>query len=160
MASSWNNTPPVIQIAASQQSGNRGAQLWAVTEDYQLITTYEAWPGSGWVAWSSPDWDGAPDQIIQVTACDQGDGCVQIFVLDYKQQIWTNTQTSPGGDWAGWQGPNWNSIPQLMQLCSSTQGGGVGAQIWGITAEDQLGSTWQSTPGGGWEGWFTPFLDG
>ena len=45
---SWNNAPRLLQIAAVQQGGSRGALLWGITPDYSLVSCFQNTPGGGW----------------------------------------------------------------------------------------------------------------
>ena len=160
---SWNNAPPLLQIAASQQGGTRGAQVWGVTTSYGLTSSYQETPGGNWSAWMPPPWvAGGPTAVVQVTAAQQNNGCVQLWVTDQQQQLWSIWQTSPGGGWSAWSGPNWNGASKgLTQICACQQGGTRGAQFWGVTIKDGLVSTFQETPGGKWSGWIAaPWVAG
>lgn len=160
---SWNNAPPLLQIAASQQGGARGAQVWGITRDYGLVSTYQETPGGSWSAWMAAPWvAGGPTVVMQVTACQQNDGRVQLWVTDQQEQLWSIWQTSPGGGWSAWSGPNWNGAAKgLMQICACQQGGARGAQLWGVTMRDGLVSTYQETPGGNWSAWMAaPWVAG
>ena len=44
----WQNAPALNKLAASQQGGNRGAQLWGVQINGTLNTIYQITPGGGW----------------------------------------------------------------------------------------------------------------
>ena len=146
----WNNAPRMNNIGAAQQRGNRGAQLWGVTEDYTLTTTYQVSPGGNWSEWKV--WMGAPN-TKDVTAADQNDGRVQLFLIDDQLQLWSAWQTSPGGGWTTTHGPNWNNAPKMWNICAAQQGGNRGAQLWGIDENYQLVTCYQTTPGGNWSGW-------
>ena len=157
---SWQNAPPLVQIAASQQGGTRGAQIWGITEGYTLITNFQETPGGTWAGWSPMGSGPVQAGVQQVTAAQQNDGRVELWVTDNDEQLWTMWQTSPGGGWSGWSGPNWNGAPLLESLAACQQGGARGAQLWGITDEDVLISCFQESPGGGWSAWDTSsFLD-
>jgi hypothetical protein len=149
---SWQNAPPLSQIAATQQGGSRGAQVFGVTEDYQLITNWQATPGGQWSGWEkmTPPPTGA---VTQAAAAQQNDGRCQLWVTDTDQQLWSMWQTSPGGAWTGWSGPNWNQSVKFSQLAASQQGGNRGAQLWATTDEDALLSCFQVSPGGNWSQW-------
>jgi hypothetical protein len=150
----WNNAPKgMTRIAASQQGGNRGAQLWGITEDKGLATCYQQSPGGNWSGWKT--WRATPQnsQIIDLTAAQQNDGRVQLWALDTKLQLWSWYQTSPGGNWTAWSVPNWDGAPPLRTITACQQGGSRGAQLWGITPEFTLISNFQVTPGGNWNGW-------
>ena len=150
---SWQNAPPLVQIAASQQGGTRGAQIWGITEKYTLITNFQETPGGTWAGWSPMGSGPVQAGVQQVAAAQQNDGRVQLWVTDNDQQLWTMWQTSPGGYWSGWAGPNWNGAPLLASLAASQQGGSRGAQLWATTDEDVLISCYQETPGGNWSPW-------
>lgn len=150
----WNNAQQGMKrIAASQQGGTRGAQLWGITEDYALVTCYQITAGGNWSGWQG--WGPTPEgsQFIEVTAAQQNDGRVQLWALDTYRQLWSCWQTSPGGDWTGWSGPNWDGAPRLSNIAACQQGGSRGAQLWGITENYTLITDYQVSPGGGWSGW-------
>ena len=150
----WNSgAPGMKRIAASQQGGNRGAQLWGITGDLSLVTCYQLTPGGKWSGWQG--WPATPQnsQFVEVTAAQQNDGRVQLWVIDTKDQLWSCWQTAPGGDWTGWSGPNWDGAPALSNISACQQGGTRGAQLWGITRDYTLISDYQVSPGGNWSGW-------
>ena len=153
---SWQNAPRLNKLTASQQGGNRGAQLWGAQNNGTLNTIYQVTPGGGWSQWLGPNWAGAnnPPQVYELAAAQQNDGRVQFWALDMKLQLWTTWQTSPGGNWAGWSGPNWNGAATGMKrIAASQQGGTRCAQLWGITEDYALVTCYQITAGGNWSRW-------
>ena len=150
---SWNNAPALAVIAASQQGGPRGAQLWGIDTSGQLRSTYQQTPGGAWSGWSDI-WNGAsPDQLVSLAAAQQNDGKVRLWALDAGNVLYSNAQTAPGGDWTGWSPGGWSNPPPLRVLAASQQGGPRGAQLWGIDTSGQLRSTYQVTAGGAWSDW-------
>ncbi len=155
----WQNAPSLLnKLTASQQGGNRGAQLWGVDYKGTLHTTYQETPGGEWSDWQGPEWGGPgyPKQVYELAAAQQGNGGVQIWVVDVRQQLWTNRQLQPGGGWEGWRGPGWNNLPpsvKLRKLAASRMEGGKGAQFWGITDNGILTGCSQILPGGSWSPW-------
>jgi hypothetical protein len=149
----WNSAQQLMEVVACQQGGSRGAQLWAITQNYDLVTCYQETPGGGWSGWQT--WTATPpnSQFVQLAAAQQNDGRVQIWAIDTYLQLWSCWQTSPGGNWTGWSGPNWDSAPKLFGIAASQQGGSRGAQLWGVTQDYMLISDYQVSPGGGWSGW-------
>jgi hypothetical protein len=150
----WNNAQPGMKrISASQQGGTRGAQLWGITQDYELVTCYQITAGGNWSGWQG--WPATPNesQFIEITAAQQNDGRVQLWALDTYRQLWSCWQTSPGGNWTGWSGPNWDGAPRLSNIAACQQGGSRGAQLWGITENYTLITDYQVSPGGNWSGW-------
>lgn len=150
---SWLNAPPMTAIAASQQGGTRGAQVWGVTNNYTLVTNWQATPGGQWSGWQNIANPPSTSGVIQVAAAQQNDGRCQLWVTDNQQQLWTMWQTAPGGNWTAWSGPNWNQAVKFAALAASQQGGKRGAQLWAITDRDALLTCFQETPGGGWSQW-------
>ncbi len=157
MLKSWNGAPPLIEVAASQQQvAGYGIRLWGITEDFRLISTVQGPSITPWAPWSKPDWDGAPDQVFGVAACQQGNTLGQVFVLDERGQLWSVSQTQYG-NWSSFIGPNWNGAPTLKRICASAQGGGRGAQLFGLTDLGEIVSCYQEAPGSEqWSNWF-PF---
>lgn len=156
---SWHNAPVLIKLTASQQGGNRGAQLWGVDNRGKLYTTYQFTPGGEWSNWLGPDWNGKdfPKGVYELTAAQRHDGCVQLWVLDMKRELWTTWQNSPGGNWNGWQG-NWNPPPGKFRFkkISAAQlypGGSKPARFWGITEDGVLTSCSEIVPAGNWSPW-------
>jgi hypothetical protein len=150
---SWQDAPPLTQIAASQQGGTRGAQVWGVTQNYQLITNFQETPGGTWSGWEKMAPPGTSSGVVQVAAAQQNDGRCQLWATDVDQVLWTMWQTAPGGNWTGWAGPNWNMGVKTMQLAAAQQGGNRGAQVWATTDRDALLTCYQVTPGGNWSQW-------
>jgi len=42
--------------------------------------------------------------LLSITAAQQNDGMVRIWAVDAASTLYSNAQTSPGGDWTGWTG--------------------------------------------------------
>ena len=152
----WQNAPQLYKLAAAQQGGSRGAQLWGVLVNGTVNTIYQTTPGGSWSQWMGNDWAGPgfPKQTYELAAAQQNNGCVQFWGLDSNLELWTTSQSSPGGDWVAWSGPNWNNAPKGMKrLAACRQGGTRGTQLWGITEELSLVTCYQLTPGGKWSDW-------
>jgi len=122
-AARWWNAPTLDKLTASQQGGSRGAQLWGVQYNGALHTIYQVTAGGGWSSWMGKDWAGPgyPPQVYELAAAQQNNGCVQFWALDMKLQLWTTGQTSPGGNWSPWSGPNWNKARAGMKRIAASQ---------------------------------------
>jgi hypothetical protein len=73
-----------------------------ITTSGQLRSTFQETPGGPWSDWSGV-WDGAsPGPLTSAKAAQQNDGTVRIWALDVNNVLYSNAQTSPGGDWTGW----------------------------------------------------------
>lgn len=157
----WNAAPKGMKrVAASQQGDPRGAQLWGIDQNYNLLSCFQETPGGNWSPWE--EWPATPEksQFLQVTASQQNDGRVQLWATDTMQRLWACWQTSPGGNWTGWSGPNWNGAPPLINIAACQQGGARGAQLWGIRRDYTLVTAFQVSPGGGWSSWSTESFAG
>src|SRR5262249_2763147 len=97
----WQGAPGLSNITACQQGGSRGSQIWGITEDYTLISNFQITPGGKWSGWSTGSWMNAP-QVLELTAAEQNNGCVEFWALTLNQVLISISQTSPGGDWGGW----------------------------------------------------------
>ena len=152
----WQNAPQLNKLAASQQGGSRGAQLWGVQCNGTMNTIYQITPGGGWSQWLGDDWAGPgfPTQTYELAAAQQSNGCVQFWGLDFNLELWTTSQSSPGGDWVAWSGPNWNNAPKGMKrLAACRQTPSQGSLLWGICEDYSLIGCNQPTPGGKWSAW-------
>ncbi len=107
----WNNAPTLNKLAASQQGGNRGAQLWGVDQRGKLYTTYQTTPGGDWSNWLGPDWAGPnhPQGVFELAASQLPDGRTQFWALDLRQRLWSTWQKSPGGNWSPWK-QEWGGV--------------------------------------------------
>lgn len=126
---SWQNAPLLTKLTASQQGGNRGAQLWGVDFKGKLFTIYQKSPGGEWSNWMGPEWapTNHPKQVYELAACQLDDGRVQLWVLDMKREIWTILQQGPGGNWDGWwHGTSWNNAPAKFKKLVATHMGKPG----------------------------------
>ena len=158
--SSWHNAPKVNKLTASQQGGNRGAQLWGVDNRGVLYTTYQTTPGGEWSPWKGPDWAGGgfPKQVYELAATQQEDGRVILFVLDMRQELWCITQNSPGGNWANWHKPEWNGMGkgELKKLCAAPRGSKGFGQMWALTSDGTIVGNHQERHELPWfQGWYT-----
>jgi hypothetical protein len=155
----WQNAPALNKLTASQQGGNRGAQLWGVDFKGTLHTIYQKTPGGDWSNWMGPDWAGPgyPKQVYELAATQQNDGRVMLFVLDVKQDLWCISQHSPGGDWTGWQRPEWNGMRSgdLTKLCAAPHGSKGFGQLWALTGDGSIVGNHQARQDGPWfQGWY------
>lgn len=158
----WQNAPQLNKLAASQQGGSRGAQLWGVQYNGLVNTIYQVTPGGSWSGWLGSDWAGPgyPKQVYELAAAQHKNDCVQFWGLDTELQIWSTVQSSPGGSWEAWSGPNWNNSPVgIKRLTACRQGNARDTQLWGISKDLTIISCYQ--PAGGsqwttWQNWPTP----
>ena len=152
----WENAPVLRKLAASQLIGKNGAQIWGVDIRGRLYTNYQITPGGKWDGWMTNSWSfgGYPDPVYELCASQQHEGEAQLWVLDYKRQLWT-IQQDKAGNWLQWQG-NWNKPPGntvFKKMCAVWGGITQGARFWAITENGRLTSCAQSMPSGAWGAW-------
>lgn len=93
---------PFIDIAASEQKGVRGLEVWGVSASGQIWTLYQLTAGGPWSRWEGPGFKGQPVPMSKVAAALQNTGNVLLWGVDNADQLWRIEQGSPGGDWGGW----------------------------------------------------------
>ncbi len=159
----WLASQPTefAQIAASQQWGDRGVELWSIDLDGNIWTLYQKTPGGAWSSWEGPGFKNQPVPMIRVAAAGQNNGCVILFALDSSGQVWSISQSSPGGNWGGWSGPNLASQPCLFHTLSAVQQkGSRGAEVWATDSDGNIWTLYQLTAGGSWSHWEGPGFKG
>ena len=152
---------PFRQLAASQQGGDRGIELWACGADGQIWTLYQVTAGGAWSGWEGPGFKGQPAPMFKLAAAQQNNGNVMLWTLDSAGRLWGIGQQSPGGDWGGWQGPSFAGQPEpFVEIAASEQGGSRGIEIWALGASGQIWTLYQLTAGGAWSSWEGPGFKG
>ena len=150
--SNWNDAPNFDCIVACEQGGERGAQFWGVDTEGILRSCFQITPGGEWSSWSG-NWHGnSPEGIMQLTACRQSNGLVQLWALTKDGEVYNTSQTSPGGGWTSWIS-NWNNVPELTHITACEQDGNQGIRFWGIDKNAKMGSCYQESKGGKWTAW-------
>ena len=147
----WNDSPPrnLMRLAAVHRQATSSAAIC-----YSLISCYKQAPANTWSSWKP--WPLTPEksQFVELAAALQYDGRAALWAIDTKLQLWCCYETTPGGKWSSWNGPNWNGAPKLFSIAACQQGGSRGATLWGVTeAGYSLINTCQTTPGGSWGKW-------
>jgi len=153
---SWQNAPVLIKLASSQLIGKNGAQIWGVDYRGRLYTNYQITPGGNWDGWWTNSWSfgGYPESVWELCASQQHEGEAQLWVLDYKRQLWAIRQ-DPQGNWKPWEA-NWNKPPGnvvFKKIAALYEGIKQGARLWAITESGTLTSCKQSMPAGNWGAW-------
>lgn len=155
----WNNAPAAFKKMAvthgSKPAGSLsnidgGAMFIGLKEDGRFAVCFNT--GDSWSRFRN-DWHGVGPAIIEVTACQQGDGRIAIWALDEARQLWGTSENTAGTyDFGPWAGPNWLSAPKLRNIAAvqSTHG----AVIVGIDDKYALRTNFQTSPGSNnWSGW-------
>lgn len=153
---SWENAPRLNKLAATQLLNKNGAQVWGVDYKGTLYTNYQLTPGGDWAGWKtkSKAEGGCPQPVYELCASQQHGGEGQLWVLDFKRQLWTIRQNMDGS-WTKWDN-NWNKPPgsfQFKKMAAVWQGVSHGARFWGLTENGVLTSCAQHMPAGNWGAW-------
>ena len=151
----------MIQIAAAQQWGSRGIELWSIDHTGNIWTLYQKTAGGAWSSWEGPGFKNQPVPMTRVAAAGQNNGCVMLVALDAAGQVWSISQTSPGGNWGGWSGPNLAGQPcPFHTVTAAQQGGSRGIEIWATDIDGNIWTLYQLTAGGSWSSWEGPGFKG
>jgi hypothetical protein len=147
-------------IAAGQQSGPRGIQLFAADVMGQRWSCFQVNPGAGWSGWSNalPNFTGGPRTeggpawaVGEVALGGQNNGCLML-IEEGSGTLMGTAQTNPGGAWQGGTGLNPEG-PQVNSICACEQGGSRGIQIWGLDAGGNVQTVFQDKAGGVFDPW-------
>ena len=152
----WNDSPRTLRrVAAVHRRDTSSAAIWAIqSSDYSLISCYKRAPENTWTGWKPWPLTPQKSQFVELAAALQNDGRAALWAIDTKLQLWFCSETTPGGEWSGWNGPNWNGAPKLFSIAACMQGGSYGATLWGVKEDGySLINTSQIMPGGKWSNW-------
>jgi hypothetical protein len=166
-----------ISIAAVGQLKDGRMQLFGVgagtgADLDQLWTNWKSDTeiNSKWSGWQL--FTPGPVAVTEfVAAASRSNGLLQIWtgggsrpnpdeVMTGPVQSTWQTSSSPSVAWNAWQSP---FLPQLSAV-ALTQHGAAGQladssdQIWTITSDGMLHSTWWTSPSPTWANWISPFL--
>ncbi len=95
----WLKAPKVRQLAAVEMGNQRGASIWALTDDYKVIYNYQTSPGTNsWWGWSPGDFE---DKLTgyEITACGQNNGLARVWVVSLSQMLTTQGMDASSKDW-------------------------------------------------------------
>jgi hypothetical protein len=105
-------------------------------------------------------WQNAP-RLNKLTAAQQGGNRgAQLWGVDFKGQIYTIYQTSPGGSWSDWGGVGWKDPKEPKAIyelaaCQNQPDGRV--YFFALDMKNKLWARWQTSPGGSWSPWTENF---
>jgi hypothetical protein len=156
-------------VCAAQLRGALGMQLWGVSEDGHLFSTFQKGPYGPWEKWSQ--WAG--QGIDHLTAAPNGRGEVSLWAL-VDGYIFATSQRSVGDVNWGWSNPGpaydpsrpgdppgeWRypgPIPMRLQMicaCEPSYKGSFGRQLWAVGRDNCLYYTYETNrPDGDWSPW-------
>jgi hypothetical protein len=179
----WSNFPNAVKgdadtlyIAAVGQLKDGRMQLFAIGSGVgNLGYLWTCWKedveiNSQWTRWGlfNPN----PAAVTEfVAAGSRSNGLLQIWagggirssgsaVSTAPVQSTWQTSSTPSAVWANWQAP---FVPQLVSQpltmqCAAGQLTDGSLQLWALTSDGQLHSTWETSPAPAWANWESPFL--
>lgn len=92
----------LTNICACQQGGTRGVQFWGLNSSGEIWSVFQDSAGGGWDAWQGPGWNSQPEPFVNLAAADQNNGCTIVFGVGQSGDLWSVSQTAPGGGWGSW----------------------------------------------------------
>jgi hypothetical protein len=160
-ATPFTRAPLLVGLGASQCGGGLGAMLWGIDTTGAIWTANQRTPGGTWSSWSGPRINGQSFVAKQLAAAGQNNGVLQLWALDQNGMLWASAQQGPGGGFAAWSGPNFNSQPGALQyIAAAEQGGSRGVELWAVDAGGSIWTIYQLTAGGPWSRWEGPGFKG
>ncbi|HEY2962506.1 MAG TPA: hypothetical protein VGJ37_08840 [Pyrinomonadaceae bacterium] len=94
----WLDAPKLSNIAAVEQGGEKGACIWALTDDYKATFNWQTAPGKNtWWGWAPGDFDNKME-AYEVTAAGQNNGRAEVWVISLKQVLHT-MRVDDSKDW-------------------------------------------------------------
>jgi hypothetical protein len=101
-------------------------------------------------------WQNAP-KLNKLTAAQQsGNRGAQIWGVDFKGQLHTCYQTSPGGSWSDWAGGGWKDPKEpkaIYELAAAQNQPDGRVYFWALDMKGEMWARWQTSPGGNWSAW-------
>lgn len=102
----WLRAPKVRNIAAVDMSGNKGATIFAITEDYKVIFNWQTAGGlDSWFGWQPADANDAL-RAYEITAAQQNDGLSRVWVVNMAQLLTSMAMDRQAHNWSRhWEPP-------------------------------------------------------
>jgi hypothetical protein len=95
--------------------------------------------------------------VNEIRVATNQSGTLEVFALGSDNQVYSDTQQSPGGTWGGW-GPISQPGPGVtVDTIAVAQNQNGRLEVFGFDwsdgPNDKIYSDTQQTPGGSWLGW-------
>jgi hypothetical protein len=96
----WLDAPRLRNIAAVEMKNEKGACIWALTEDYKVICNEQPAPGTNnWWGWSPGDFENKL-RAYEITAAVQNNTLGRVWVVSLEQTLHSmGMQLSSPVDW-------------------------------------------------------------
>jgi hypothetical protein len=89
-------------ICACEQGGTRGLAMWGLNGAGMIWCVFQDTAGGPWDPWLGPGWNGQPEPFVSIAAAGQNNGCTIFFGVGKAGDLWSVSQTAPGGGWGSW----------------------------------------------------------
>lgn len=103
-------------------------------------------------------WQNAP-VLTKLTATQHsGNRGAQLWGVDFKGDLHTIYQKTPGGEWSNWMGVEWaptNHPKHIYELAACRLGDGR-VHLWILDSKHEIWNVYQSEPGGNFDHWWHP----
>jgi hypothetical protein len=131
-------------------------EIFAVGADGAVWHTWQWSGGAGWSNWYSLGAPGGGQFVGNVAAGRNGDGRLEIAVVDNAGAMWHSWQWSPSGGWSAFYSLG---HPAAGPLVVGTPGEGTNAdgrlEIVVHGSDNAVWHIWQTTPSGGWGAYYS-----
>jgi hypothetical protein len=96
----WKEAPKVRNIAAVEMKNQKGACIWAITDDYQMICNEQAAPGGDyWFGWTQGDFENKL-RGYEITSAVQNNTLGRVWVISNDGMLTSmGVQLSSPVDW-------------------------------------------------------------
>jgi hypothetical protein len=145
-------------IAAAEQGGPRGIEIWATDLGGNIWTLYQQIQGGRWSDWEGPGFAEQKVPMVRVAAAPHEDLSVVLIGLDTNETVAVMGQDGPGGHWSNpWYDPAQGGQPsKYFHIAAARQGGHFGTQLWSLDEHGQLWTCYQFNVRREWTLWDGP----
>ena len=101
-------------------------------------------------------WQNAPMLNKLTAAQNGGNRGAQLWGVDYRGQLYTIYQKTPGGEWSNWIKNDWAPVnhPKSVFELGACQLGDGRIKLWVLDMKREIWAVEQQTPGGDWNNWW------
>jgi len=101
-------------------------------------------------------WQNAPSLNKLTAAQNGGNRGAQLWGGDYKGQLYTIYQKTPGGEWSNWISKDWAPVnhPKYVYELGACQLFDGRIKLWVLDFKHEIWTVEQQGPGGDWNNWW------
>jgi hypothetical protein len=126
--------------------------VFAVGSDHALWHIAQTSPGGGWGDWTTLGGQIISDPTV-ITNAPTGTlaSCLEVFVIGGDQAVWHIFQTTPGGNWSGWQSLG-GSMTGDLAVGRNADGR---LEVLARGTDNALWDLGETAVGGSWSSWLS-----